>query len=221
MKIYTYRLVSSIGLGLVFSSFVASSSSAQGFSPTTLARLQFVIDSFQTNPANPYVGGISAAIKADGLASWQGTTGYADRNVDGQNNLLPGGTAFTTATLSRMYSVTKTFTSPLVLELARGGVFSLEDPVSKFLPLNLINPGLNSAVTIRQLLAHESGYSNYSDELQLQIAVAFQPTHVWTPLEMLSFVHQVSTPGNERRYSSTDYITLGAIIEAATGKPVA
>ena len=105
-------------------------------------------------------------------------------------------------------------------EPARAGVFSLEDPVNKFLPLNLINPGLNSAVTIRQLLAHESGYSNYTDELQLQIAVAFQPTHIWTPVEMLSFVHQVSAPGSERRYSSTNYITLGAIVEIATGKPV-
>mgnify|MGYP001135567969 CR=1 FL=1 len=86
--------------------------------------------------------------------------------------------------------------------------------------MNLINPGLNSNVTIRQLLAHESGYSNYTDELQLQIAVAYQPTHVWTPFEMLSFVHQINAPGNERSYSSTNYITLGAIIEAATGIPV-
>ncbi|HEX5026618.1 MAG TPA: serine hydrolase, partial [Agriterribacter sp.] len=32
--------------------------------------------------------------------------------------------------------------------------------------------------------------------------------------------HQVSTTGTERSYSSTNYITLGAIIEAATGIPV-
>lgn len=37
---------------------------------------------------------------------------------------------------------------------------------------------------------------------------------------MVSFVHQVNTPGAERRYSSTNYILLGAIIEAATAKPV-
>jgi len=83
-----------------------------------------------------------------------------------------------------------------------------------------VNPNLNSSVTIRQLLAHESGYSNYTDEIQLQIAVAFNPTHVWTPYEMISFVHQIAQPGAERRYSSTNYILLGAIIEAATGKPV-
>ena len=192
----------------------------QGFSSQTRAKLQHVLDSFQNNPANPYVGGMSAAVNVDGLAYWQGTTGYAARNVDGNNNLLPGGTAFTTSTLSRMYSVTKSFTAPLVLELAKEGVFSLDDHVSKFIPLNLINPSLNGNVTIRQLLAHESGYSNYTDEMQLQIAVAFQPTHVWTVFEMLSFVHQINAPGAVRIYSSTNYLTLGAIIEMATGKSI-
>lgn len=220
MKIYTCLFIRRSISALILSTLAILSSFAQGFSPATITRLQFVIDSFQNDAANPYVGGLSAAIKVDGLAFWQGATGFAARNVDGQNNLLPGGTPFTTSALSRMYSVTKTFTAPLVLELAKEGVFTLEDPVSKFLPLNLINPGLTAAVTIRQLLAHESGYSNYTDELQLQIAVAYQPTHVWTAFEMLSFVHQVAAPGTERRYSSTNYITLGAIIEAATGKPV-
>ena len=193
---------------------------AQGFSPQSQARLQHVIDSFQNNSINPYIGGMSAAVKVDGLASWQGGTGYAARNIDGNNNLLPGGTAFTTATLSRMYSVTKSFTAPLVLELVKENAFSLDDPINKFIPLQLINPGLNSAVTIRQLLAHESGYSNYTDEFMLQLAVAFQPTHVWTVFEMLTFVHQINTPGAVRLYSSTNYLVLGAIIEIATGKPV-
>jgi D-alanyl-D-alanine carboxypeptidase len=207
-------------LVVIFSTSWFIHSEAQGFSPQTQARLQHVIDSFQNNPANPYIGGMSAAVKVDGLASWQGATGYAARNIDGNNNLLPGGTAFTTSTLSRMYSVTKSFTAPLVLELAKEGAFSLDDPITKYIPLHMINPGLNSTVTIRQLLAHESGYSNYTDEFMLQLAVAFQPTHIWTVFEMLTFVHQINTPGAVRLYSSTNYLVLGAIIEIATGKPV-
>jgi D-alanyl-D-alanine carboxypeptidase len=209
----------SILILLITGSFIQTM--AQGFSPETRARLQHVIDSFQNNPANPFVGGIAAAIKADGLAFWQGTTGYAARNVDAQNNLLAGGTLFTANTLSRIYSITKTFTAPLVLELAKEGVFGLDDPISLYFPFDQVNPGLNRSVTIRQLLAHESGYSDYTDEFQLQVAVAFQPTHVWTPYETVSFVHQIATPGTVRRYSSTNYIILGAIIEALTGKPIA
>ena len=221
MKNHVYKLLRNAAL-LFFAWIITSlSSSAQGFSLQTVARLQHVLDSFQNDQVNPIVGGLSAAIKVDGLAMWQGVTGYAARNVDGQNNLLPGGTPFTTSTLSRIFSVTKSFLSPLVLGLAKEGVFSLEDPVSKYVPLNLINPGLNGGVTIRQLLAHESGYSDFEyDEMDFQIAVAFQPTHIWTPFEVLYFVHQVAQPGTVRHYSSTNYITLGAIIEAVTQKPV-
>ncbi|CAN5826538.1 hypothetical protein BH10BAC2_BH10BAC2_48990 [soil metagenome] len=221
MKNYFYRLTMRISMLISISLTTALACFAQGFSPQTQAKLQQVIESFQNNPDSPYVGGISVAIKVDGLAFWQGATGYAARNVDEQNNLLPGGTTFTTDTLSRIYSVTKTFTAALVLELARKGVFKLDEPVIQYLPLlSAYNPGLNSSVTIRQLLAHESGYSNYTDEIDLQIAVAFAPTHIWTPYEMVSYVHQIAEPGAERRYSSSNYILLGAIIEAATGKPV-
>ena len=192
----------------------------QGFSPTVQKRLQHVIDSFQNNPANPFIGGMSAAIKVDGLAEWDGATGFAARNVDQNNNVIAGGTRFEVNTLSRIYSVTKTFTSSLILELANEGAFGLDDLISKYIPVNAINPGLNSNVTIRQLLAHESGYSDFTDEINLQIAVAAQPTHVWTPYEMLSFVHQENPVGSVRKYSSTNYVLLGAIIETVTGKPV-
>jgi D-alanyl-D-alanine carboxypeptidase len=204
---------------LLFSLFGIVTVFAQGFSPQTQNRLQQVLQSFQDDPS--FVGGMSAAIKVDGLAFWQGATGYAARNVDAQNNLLPGGSLFTTSTLSRIFSVTKTFTSALVLELVKDGAFSLDDPVSGYLPMSVINPGLNSSVTIRQLLVHESGYSDYEyEEIQFLMAVAFQPTHIWTPFEVLSFTHQLTPPGSVRRYCSTNYLMLGAIIEAVTGKPV-
>jgi CubicO group peptidase (beta-lactamase class C family) len=221
MKNYTYSFKRVIIISLVLLQILLQRSFAQGFSPETEAKLQHVIDSFQNDAVNPYVGGISVAIKVDGLAFWQGATGYAARNVDDQNNLLAGGTTFSVDTLSRIYSVTKTFTAALTLELAKRGVFGLDEPIIKYLPLlSTINPDLDTTVTIRQLLAHESGYSDYTDEMDLQVAVAFEPTHIWNPYEMVSYVHQVAAPGAERKYSSTNYVLLGAIIETATGKPV-
>ncbi|HYJ62985.1 MAG TPA: serine hydrolase [Parafilimonas sp.] len=221
MKAYIYFFKYSIII-LVFVLLTSSRKSfAQGFSPDVQNRFETIIDSFQNNPNNPFIGGMSVAIKVDDLALWQGATGYAARNIDDQNNLLPGGTSFSTDTLSRIYSVTKTFTAALTLELAKRKVFNLDEPIIKYLPLlSTANPGLNTTVTIRQLLAHESGYSDYTDEQDLQIAVAFSPTHIWTPYEMVSYVHQIAAPGAERKYSSTNYVLLGAIIEAATGKPV-
>jgi CubicO group peptidase (beta-lactamase class C family) len=211
---------------LVLSSFMVISATlpvfSQGFSPQTQARLQQVLDSFQTNPANPVVGGLSAAIKVEGLAFWQGATGFAARNVDASNNPLPGGSPFTTATLSRIYSITKTFTAPLVLQLAQEGAFSLEDPIIKYMPhINAYNQhGISTSVTIRQLLNHTSGYSDWEEERDLQIGIAFDPTHKWTPYELVAFTHQLDAPGAVSRYSHNNYVFLGAIIEAATGKRV-
>src|SRR5690349_10337890 len=138
----------------------------QGFSSETENKLQQVLSSFQTDAQNPVVGGISAAIIVDGLATWKGSAGYAARNVDGNNNLLPGGTAFETTTPSHAYSVTKTFTAPLLLELIKEGAIGFNDPVIKYLPLlPQVNPDINSNVTVRQLVAHESGYSDYTGEI--------------------------------------------------------
>ncbi len=217
-RILMHRYVRTVSLLLLFFTGILTTINSQGFSPATTTRLQFVLDSFVNNTVNPYVGGMSAAINVDGLATWQGASGYAARNIDADNNLLAGGTPFLVSSNSRYYSVTKTFTSALVLELAKEGYFSLDAPVSNFLPLALINPGLNGSVTIRQLLGHQSGYSNYTDEYMLQVYVAYQPTHTWTAFETLSFVHQIAAPGAERRYSSTNYIMLGAIVEMVTGK---
>jgi D-alanyl-D-alanine carboxypeptidase len=220
MKLFYCSFIRHIFLGLLVAG-TFNLSKAQGFSPGTQSKLLQVLEKFQNDPAHPFVGGMSAAIKVDGLASWQGATGYAARNVDAQNNLLPGGTSFTTTTLSRSYSVTKMFTAPLVLELAKEGKLSLNDPISKYLPLiNAYNPALSSSVTIRQLLNHESGYSDWEEELQLQMAIAFDPTHEWTPYELMVFTHQLNTPGTVRRYSHNNFVFLGAIIEAATGMAV-
>ena len=100
MKIDLYAFKKQLQLQLLLITTIPILSFSQGFSPQTVTRLQHIIDSFQNNPANPFIGGMSAAIKVDGLASWQGATGHAARNVNGNNELLPGGTAFETSTLS-------------------------------------------------------------------------------------------------------------------------
>ena len=220
MKRFTYSQLRFIAFLLIAVILNIGAAIAQGFSPQTQNRLQQVLQSFQDDPS--FVGGISAAINVDGLAQWEGATGYAARNVDANNNLLPGGIPFTTTTLSRIFSVTKTFAAPLILELAQEGYFNLNDPVSKYIPLSSVNAGLDASVTIRQLLAHESGWSDFEyDEIEFQMAIAFDPTHLWTPFEVLYFVHQTTPKGTVRHYSSTNYITLGAIAEIVTGKTVA
>jgi D-alanyl-D-alanine carboxypeptidase len=220
MKRFTRSWPKQTGLLIIAVVYSVGTAFAQGFSPQTQNKLQQVLQSFTNDPS--FVGGISASINVDGLAEWNGASGFAARNVDANNNLLPGGSPFTTSTLSRIFSISKSFAAPLILELQQEGKLNLNDPVSNYIPLGAINPGLDASITLRQLLAHESGWSDFEyDELQFQLAIAFDPTHLWTPFEVLYFVHQVAPKGSVRHYSSTNYITLGAIAELVTGKTVA
>ncbi|SDM32854.1 Por secretion system C-terminal sorting domain-containing protein [Catalinimonas alkaloidigena] len=195
--------------------------SAQTLPSAVQTRLQAVLDSFQRNPANPYIGGISAAVRIEGVGQWEGATGFAARNIDAQNNLLPGGTPFAPDTLARMYSVTKTFTAALILELAEEGYFHLGDSIGTYLPLRTINPQLSGAVTIRQLLSHQSGFSDYVFEQEFLALTAAQPTRNWEPEEIVATARKIDEVGARRKYSSTNYILLGMLAEAVTQTPAA
>ncbi|TDH27033.1 T9SS type A sorting domain-containing protein [Segetibacter sp. 3557_3] len=191
---------------------------AQGFSPATENRLQQVFDSFQYNSTPVFVGEMEVVINVDGLAKWRGTTSLAARTTHEQNNLLRGENQFTGFSISGLCAMTTTFTAALVLELAEARLVDPDAPLSDYFPMNIVNPQLVPSVTLRQLLAHESGFSDYTTEPALQVAVAVDPKHQWNLYEALPFVKQVNPPGLARRYSSTNYMILGAIIENVTGR---
>ncbi|HEY1112628.1 MAG TPA: serine hydrolase [Chitinophagaceae bacterium] len=185
------------------------------FSTEVQAQLQKVLNDYVSNPANGYVGGMSAAIKIDDLASWQGAAGYASRYVNEYLQPIDAGEPFSVNTPSQIYSVTKTFTAALVLELVKEGVLSLDAPISKYIDLEEVNPLLND-VTIHQLLAHETGYTDFWFEPVLIGTVAQFPEMEWDSEDALALVHQGELEPGVRSYSSTNYIMLGYIVEQVT-----
>jgi CubicO group peptidase (beta-lactamase class C family) len=113
-----------------------------------------------------------------------------------------------TATIFAIASVTKTFTSVMVLELARQHKLALADKLAKWYP-QFPN---GDRITIRELLSHTSGIYDYtrsqdhgdvSNETKMMAFLAKQP---------LDF-----TPGSEFRYSNSGYSILGFIIARVTG----
>jgi D-alanyl-D-alanine carboxypeptidase len=110
--------------------------------------------------------------------------------------------------------LSKEFTAAAILLLADRGKLSLDDPVSKFLP------HLTSAdrITVRQLLNHTSGYSDYF--LQEYIpARTQQPTTVDAILKEWGERPLDFSPGEDWQYSSTNYVIAGRIVEIASGEP--
>jgi CubicO group peptidase (beta-lactamase class C family) len=114
-------------------------------------------------------------------------------------------------------SLSKTFTSALILMLAEEGKIRLDATLESYLPKYLAPYA--SDVTIRHLLTHRSGIPR-----QFKISG-------WTKgkslisipkadfLSMIAGMPLEFKPGTRRLYSSANYYILGAIIEAVTKKP--
>ncbi|MFI7129489.1 serine hydrolase domain-containing protein [Nonomuraea sp. NPDC050153] len=123
-------------------------------------------------------------------------------------------------TVFRIASVTKEFTSMLVLKLRDRGLLRLDDPICPYLIPAYIEtcPQAWRPVTIRQILTHTSGIVNIQD-LPGFYAELSQPT---TTRELIQrFVHRPLDfkPGTSWKYSNGGYVLAGAIIQAVTHKP--
>jgi D-alanyl-D-alanine carboxypeptidase len=117
----------------------------------------------------------------------------------------------------RVGSVTKMFVATVVLQLAGEGRLRLHDPVDRWVP-GLLPDG--ARITIRDLLAHRSGLPDVADDP----AVLDGPRSNWSPrrlVKLMSRRPRTAAPGRAYRYSNTNYLLLGLIVERVTGRPFA
>src|SRR5262245_37894993 len=123
----------------------------------------------------------------------------------------------------RVGSVTKTFVATVVLQLEAEGVLSLDDTVEKWLP-GLLPQG--NQISLRMLLHHTSGlfdYLNDGDPTVLQPYLDGNTDYVWTPQQLVATAtsHPLNfPPGTSWKYSNTNYIVLGLVVEKATGDTI-
>jgi D-alanyl-D-alanine carboxypeptidase len=118
----------------------------------------------------------------------------------------------------RIASVTKPFVATVVLQLAAEGRIALADPVERWLP-GLVPGG--EAITLRQLLNHTSGLFDYDGDTAWISARIADPGREWLPRELIAVAtsHQpLFAPGASWSYSNTNYVLLGLVVEAATGR---
>jgi len=125
----------------------------------------------------------------------------------------------------RMFSgsIGKTYVAAIILKLAGEGALGLDDPVSRFLGdqewfAHLPN---GSHLTIRMLLNHTSGLPSYEYQVAVWDSIRRNPDKQWTGEERLSMIagaDPVHPAGEAFGYSDSNYILLGMIIEAVTGR---
>jgi D-alanyl-D-alanine carboxypeptidase len=154
------------------------------------------------------IPGISATIIWPDGRSWTATSGFAD---------LYGKVRLTRSTAFAIASVTKTFVSALILQLAQEGRLSLDDPVIAWLPAAR---NVTPTVTVRQLLDHTSGVYDFFSNSAIDAPLRKTPSAAWSPAKTLSYVKApYFEPGTGWHYSNTNYVLLGQVAEAVTGNP--
>lgn len=117
-------------------------------------------------------------------------------------------------------SVSKQFTAAALLLLAQQGKFSLDEPVSKYIPEL---PDSARTVTIRQLIHHTSGLRDWGSVAAIggwpRTTRAYTHAHV---LEIVSRQRALNyAPGAAYSYTNTGYNLAAILISRVSGKPFA
>jgi D-alanyl-D-alanine carboxypeptidase len=119
----------------------------------------------------------------------------------------------------KIASLTKTFTATVILQLVGEGKLSLDDSVQRRLPGVVPN---GSKITIRQLLNHTSGLSDFEgDPRYLKPYLAGNFAYYWSPRQLvrIGVSHKpLFAPGRGWSYSNTNYVVAQLIVERATGR---
>jgi D-alanyl-D-alanine carboxypeptidase len=127
---------------------------------------------------------------------------------------LEHGAPVTPVSVFKLASVTKQFTAAAVLLLAEDGSLRLEDSVSRFVP------ELRQAdrVTLYQLLVQTSGLPDYAEDPAGEATKSVNRTLE----EMVEWIGRLEPefafePGTSWRYSNSNYMVLGLVVERASG----
>jgi CubicO group peptidase (beta-lactamase class C family) len=181
-------------------------------SPTTTpadsiaARSQQALDDLVADDAAP---GCTAAVGERGTVVWQGVSGLAE---------VESGTALTPESLVDVGSVAKQFTATALLLLEHEGRLSLDDRLSEHLD-DL--PEWAGEVTLGQLMRHTSGITEVTTLLELRGITQQDGITLDDELAALRELTDLDfRPGSDWRYSNSNYLLLGLVLEEVSGEPL-
>ncbi|MFJ2752842.1 MULTISPECIES: serine hydrolase domain-containing protein [unclassified Streptomyces] len=178
-------------------------------------------------PTTPDLEALSQALRnttaagAPGaMARFSGPDGVSVRTEGVRDKVT--GSAMDPQARFRIGSVSKTFTSVVLLQLVDEGKVDLDTAVNRYLP------GLlpDDRITVRHLLSHRSGLSDYTNAMFEHTVPGFEAVRnrvfSYQELVNLSLAEpRTNEPGAAYAYSNTNFVVLGMLIEKATGHGVA
>jgi len=159
-------------------------------------------------------GAVFRVSDAKGLI-WEGATGLMAG---------PGSAPMETDTPFEVASITKMVTAATVLRMVEDGKLALDARLAEI--LDSYQAKGFEAVTIRQLLTHTSGLPDYWSDASrpngFLRAFLSEPERMWEPEEILACAREMrrGTPGKRFRYSDTNYVLLGLVVERIAKLPL-
>src|SRR5579864_367021 len=164
---------------------------------------------FKRFAAERKIPGMVWGVVMDGRLAHAGSFGVRDRSSSAP---------VTAATVFRIASMTKSFTTLAILKLRDEGKLSLEDPVSKWLPefARMELPTRDTApLRIRQLLSHSAGLPEDNPWGDQQLSATEADLTRW----LRRGIPFSTPPGTRYEYSNYAFGLLGRLVTQASGMP--
>ncbi len=184
----------------LFVSFIFLLTAFQVFSAKEKERLDSLMSSIYINDQP----GAAIAVLNNGKVVFKKGYGLADLNSK---------TPVTPSTNFNICSLTKQFTSYLILKLAEENRLSPDDRTDKYFP-DFTGKAAGNA-TIRQLMSHCSGIIDHYDYVNKASYKEFRDKDVLNAIKSVDSVY--FQPGTAYRYSNTAFCLLSLIIEQVSG----
>lgn len=108
----------------------------------------------------------------------------------------------------KIWSITKTYVATMIFQLIEEEKLSLETTLDQYYP-QIPNA---ASITIRQMLAHRSGIFDYINDIDEETQDTLQEYE--TTIDLIASFEPNFLPGSEFRYSNSNYLLLGRIIES-------
>lgn len=167
------------------------------------AKLDNYFDALEAN--NKFMG--SVTVSMDGKLIYSRSVGFSsfENNTKADQN-----------SKYRIGSITKTFTSVLVLKAVEDKKLDLNQTIDKYFP-TIKNAG---KITIKNLLNHHSGIHNFADDKEY-LTYNTQPKTEKEMVEIIAKGGSDFKPGSKAEYSNSNFVLLSYILEKTYKKPYA
>ena len=160
-----------------------------------------VDDYIRSEMQSQQIPGLALAVIKDGQIVI--AKGYGLANVEHQVLVKP-------ETIFQSGSTGKQFTATAVMMLVEEGKLNLEDKITKYFP---DGPDAWRNITVRHLLTHTSGMTDYPTDFDLRLD--YTEDELYQRIKSIPLAFQ---PGDKWSYSNLAYVMLGILIHKVSGK---